>query len=185
MQTRAMKLIVYGDFNCPYSCLANVRVDALIARGSADVDWRAVEHDPAIPAPSRPASGEVAEMFDRELAEIRSLLAADEAFPITRPPVQPNTRRAIDAFASAPADERDGVRRRLFAALWFEGRDTGDPAVVAELAGRIAREPDERAAEWQAEWSGYERRVVPMLILPDGYVSRGLGALARLADLAA
>jgi hypothetical protein len=40
------------------------------------------------------------------------------------------------------------------------------------------------AAGWREEWLGLGRPVVPMLVLPDGYVSRGLGALSRLAALA-
>ena len=38
------KLIVYGDFNCPFSALASARVGYLERHGFADVDWRAVEH---------------------------------------------------------------------------------------------------------------------------------------------
>jgi len=178
-----MNLIVYGDFNCPYSCLASVRVDALTARGVADVEWRAVEHDPTLPTPSRSVSGDVAEMFDRELVEVRGLLGPDEAFPIRRPPVQPNSARAITAFAGAPVERADELRRRLFAALWFEGRDIGDSTVVAEAVGDGPTIPNRRAEEWHDAWWPLERRVVPMLVLPDGYVSRGLGALARLAEL--
>lgn len=45
------------------------------------------------------------------------------------------------------------VDGKLAAALWFDGRDIGDPAMV------------------------------PMLVLPGGDVVRGLDALARMADL--
>jgi hypothetical protein len=44
-----MRLVVYGSFNCPYSLLASRRVDRLIDLGIADVEWRAVVHDPDIP----------------------------------------------------------------------------------------------------------------------------------------
>lgn len=179
-----MNLIVYADFNCPYSCLASARVDALVDRGVATVDWRAVEHDPTIPKPSRAVSGEVAEMLDRELLEIRGLLRGEEGFPIRRPPVHPNSAAAIEAFASAPPDAAPEARRRLFAALWSDGRDIGDRAVLAELFGDVTMKPTEQAARWNDAWCVLERRVVPTLVLPDGYVSRGLGALARLAELA-
>jgi hypothetical protein len=39
------KVIVYGDFNCPYSYLASQRAEGLIRGGLARIDWRAVEHD--------------------------------------------------------------------------------------------------------------------------------------------
>ena len=184
MSSSAPLLVVYGDFNCPYSCLASARVDALRTAGVAEVDWRAVEHDTTIPPPSEPVEGEVAAMLDREVTEIRGLVRTGENFPIRTPPVHPNSAAAINAFAAAPPDEAHDVRRRLFAALWFDGRDIGERHVLDELGADSAADDAERAATWRAEWLRFDRRVVPMVVLPDGYVSRGLGALARLADLA-
>jgi predicted DsbA family dithiol-disulfide isomerase len=180
-----MRLVVYGDFNCPYSCLASSRIDVLAQRGLADVEWRAVEHDPDIPAPSEPVHGELAAMLDREVGEVRGLLRPGEDFSIRRPSFHPNTAAAIAAFAAAPSGDQHELRRHLFAALWSDDRDIGEPAVVRELAGTSTGADAERRVEgWRSEWLRLERRVVPMLVLPDGYVSRGLGALARLADLA-
>jgi predicted DsbA family dithiol-disulfide isomerase len=178
-----VRLVVFGDFNCPYSCLASARADALVAQGRAEVDWRAVEHDPAIPAPSEPVDGDLAAMLGREVTEVRGLVRPGERFPIGRPPVHPNSGTAIAAFAAVPVTEADELRTRLFAALWFDGRDIGDPAVVAELGGAPGATGSERASGWREEWLGFDRRLVPMLVLPDGHVSRGLGALARLAAL--
>lgn len=180
-----MRLVVYGDYNCPYSCLANSRVDMLSKRGLVEVEWRAVEHDPDIPAPSEPVDGELAAMLDREVDEVRGLLRPGEDFSIRRPRFHPNTAAAVAAFAAArPGDEHE-LRRRLFAALWSDDLDIGEPDVVRELAGTSTGVDAERRVEgWRSEWLRLERRVVPMLVLPDGYVSRGLGALARLADLA-
>jgi predicted DsbA family dithiol-disulfide isomerase len=178
-----MRLVVFGDFNCPYSCLASTRAATLVEQGVAEVDWRAVEHDPAIPAPSEPVDGDLAAMLDREVAEVRSLLRPGEEFPILRPTVHPNSAAAVAAFAAAPPSEAQELRRRLFAALWFHGRDIGDPAVIGELGGKVDARRRERVSTWHDEWRNLERRVVPMLVLPDGHVSRGLGALTRLADL--
>ena len=52
-----MKLVLYGDFNCPYSYLASTRVDVLLERQIAEVEWRAVEHDPAIRSPANSSPG--------------------------------------------------------------------------------------------------------------------------------
>lgn len=40
-----MKVIVYGDFNCPYCYLASQRSARLARDGMTEIDWRAVEHD--------------------------------------------------------------------------------------------------------------------------------------------
>jgi hypothetical protein len=64
------------------------------------------------------------------------------------------------------------VRRRWFDWAWSDG---AEPDATAE-------DPD-TAARWQREWDATEKKMVPMLILPDGYISRGLGALKRLADM--
>lgn len=178
-----MELVVYADFNCPYSCLASARVDVLIERGLATVDWRAVEHDSSIPVPSRPIDGDLIEMFDREVAEVRGLLRDGEMFPMRRPPIQSNSAAAVASFAAAPPSRTNELRRNLFTALWFEGHDIGDRAVLAAL-GADTGSADARVAEWHDGWMQLDRRLVPMVVLPDGYVSRGIGALERLADLA-
>ena len=48
----------------------------------------------------------------------------------------------------------------------------------------VIRPDESTAAEWQDEWLALPRPIVPVMVIPDGYVSRGLGALARLAQLA-
>lgn len=179
-----MKLVVYGDFNCPYSGLASARADTLVDQCVADVEWRAVEHDPAIPVPSEPVEGDLVALLDREVAEVRSLLRPGEEFPLRRPPVRPNSAAAVAAFAAAGPERSRELRRRLFRALWFDGRDTGDPAVLAELGADEAADAPGRVVAWRHDWLSLDRRLVPLLVLPDGYVSRGLGALGRLADLA-
>jgi predicted DsbA family dithiol-disulfide isomerase len=178
-----MELIVYGDFNCPYSCLASALSDRLIQLGRAKVEWRAVEHDPTIPIPSPPVDGEAAAMFDRELNEVRAQPGAGEQFPIRRPTVRSNTSAAIATFAATRDHEKDALRRRLFAAYWYEGWDIADPAALKSLAPSCTSSDAQVANSWREAWRGLGRTTVPMLVLPDGYVSRGLGALARLAAL--
>lgn len=177
-----MKLVIYGDFNCPYSCLASARADRLLQAGSADIDWRGVEHDSTIDLPGEAITGELADNIDRELEQIRGLLAADEHLVLHRPLRRPNTALATRAFAGMTGEEAHRVRGRLFAAVWRDGCDISDPQEVDHLMGP-ARSAAARAARWQEEWTGLEQPVTPSMVLPDGYVSRGLGALARLADL--
>lgn len=177
-----MKLILYGSFNCPYSYLASLRADRLAAAGAAEVGWRAVVHDTAVPRSGLPVTGELAQMFDRELAQIRGLAQQGEAYPARRPARQPDTTPAVAAYAATPAGDADRVRRAVYAAFWAQGLDIGDPAVLASL-GCVLTPPTAVMHRWRQDWLSLDRPGVPMLVLPDGTVSRGLGALRRLADL--
>jgi 2-hydroxychromene-2-carboxylate isomerase len=175
------RLTIYGDFNCPFSALASVRADLLAAGGYA-VEWRAIQHDTAIPELGEPVEGDTFAELAAEVAKIRELSADDAHLELTVPPVRSNTAAASAAFAAA-GDDADQVRRRLFAAVWAEGRNLGDPAELDRLS------PGQRdnavARRWQAEFEALPKPITPSLVLPDGYVSRGLGALARLTDLVA
>lgn len=176
------RLIIYGDFNCPFSALASVRADLLQAAGEYDIEWRAVQHDPTIPTTGESLEGDIRVEVANEVAEILELSADDVRLELLVPPIRPNTAAACAAFAAA-GDQADLVRRRLFAALWAEGRDLGDPAELNRLEA-TARD-DDVARRWQTEFDALEEPVTPSLVLDDGYVSRGRGALARLADLVA
>ena len=177
-----MRLIVYGSFNCPYSFLASRRVDRLAALGAADVEWRAVVHDPGVPRTGLPVSGDLAEMLDRELDQIGGLLRSGESYPAKRPALQPNTTLAVAGYSATAGGDAARIRAVLFDAFWVKGLDIGDPAVLREL-GCAAAPPTATMDRWSSDWLGLDRPMVPMVVLTDGTVSRGLGALKRLADL--
>ncbi|GAA1830142.1 DsbA family oxidoreductase [Actinomadura chokoriensis] len=132
-----MAYVVYGDYNCPYSYLASLRVDELVRRGGSGVEWRAVEHDPRLPLTGSP-SGAAADEWARELRQIAGLARPGEAVPDAPPPVVSNTGAAVAAYAEALTDGlAHEVRRALFRAIWVEGRHVGSPyeirRIVAEL----------------------------------------------------
>ena len=176
-----MRLVLYGDFNCPFSALASARVMDLEERGIAEVDWRAVQHDTTISS-----SGELIPEcrrrdFERELDQIRNLLVVGEPDRLRLPERRANTRIANEAFAAAPLSLRPAVREELFSAYWAVGGDLSDDRLVDRVAGRLR---DSCTADgWQQRWMSLPRPTVPVMVFPDGYVSRGLGALARLALL--
>jgi predicted DsbA family dithiol-disulfide isomerase len=174
-------LTIFGDFNCPFSALASARADVLLADGVHTIDWRAIQHDPAIPPHGEPVEGDVATGLAAEVATISDLSEHDVRLHLAVPPVRSNTAESCAVFAGAVGDA-DALRRRLFAAVWVEGRNLGDPAELERL-GAVARDPVV-AHRWQDEFEALPRPITPTLVLADGYVSRGLGALARLADLA-
>jgi len=176
-----VRLTIYGDFNCPFSALASARADVLLATGRYEIDWRAVQHDTAIPDRGQAVTGDLTAELATEIEAVVDLSQHDVRLRLTVPPVRSNTGAASAAFAAA-GDDRDRLRRRLFAAVWAEGRNLSDPAELDRLdaAGRN----DATAGLWQEEFAALPKPVVPTVVLADGYVSRGLGGLARLAALA-
>jgi 2-hydroxychromene-2-carboxylate isomerase len=131
-----MTVIVYGDFNCPYSYLASQRAD-LLSRVGVAVDWRAVEHDRGLPVTgSQPDSDRAA--WDRELAEVASLALPGEHVPAGPPPLISNTGAAVAAYAEAVTDGVDGeLRRRLFRAIWAQGLHLGSADEVRRLIAAV------------------------------------------------
>jgi DSBA-like thioredoxin domain-containing protein len=108
-----MHMIVYGDFNCPYSYLASQRVDAAVRAGRAEVEWRAVEHDPRLALTGTRTSSDL-ERWGRELAEVVGLAGWDEQVPGAPPALVSNTGAAVAACAEAVTDGvQDELRRRF------------------------------------------------------------------------
>jgi DSBA-like thioredoxin domain len=123
-----VKVIVYADFNCVYCYLASQRADRLTREGTAEVDWRAVEHLPRLsvtgyqPRPGQAQPG--GEAGPDDLAEARRLALPGEQLPAGPPSVVSNTRAAVSAYAEAVADGiQDRLRLRLFEAIWARGRN--------------------------------------------------------------
>lgn len=185
-------VVVYGDFNCPFSALANSRASRLAAHGALRVDWRCVEHDPTIGPNESPLTESQRSGFDAELDQIRELLTADEVDRFRVPSRRLNTRDLNVLHAATSPAHRQGLRTALFEAFWVDDLDLTDDAVVDEIvaasvagpdvAGRDRSTASSTVAGWQREWESLPRRIVPMMVLPNGDVSRGLGALARLAS---
>jgi hypothetical protein len=104
------------------------------------------KHDTAIPAVGETVEGDVAAALAAEVATIRDLSEQDVRLHPVVPPVRSNTAASSAAFAAA-LDEADRRRRRLFAAVWAEGRNIGDPVELDRLDA--VRRDDVIARRWQ------------------------------------
>jgi hypothetical protein len=87
------QLTIYGDFNCPFSALASARADLLLD-GDYEIDWRAIQHDTAIPVSGEPVEGAIADGLASETATILDLSEQDIRLRLTVPPVRSNTGAA-------------------------------------------------------------------------------------------
>ncbi len=177
---RLESTVLYGDFNCPFSALAHDRAQRLNEGSATPLDWRAVEHDAAIPERGSVVDQSGQAQFEAELEQIRSQLTDADPHDFKVPSRRINTARLNVLLASLPTSQRSGFARSVFAAYWRDGVDLNDPDEIAAIGVTATPEGEALARQWQSEWEGFERRIIPMLRLPDGTLSRGLGALARL-----
>lgn len=173
-------LLIRGDFNCPFSAIASDRAARLQAAGLVHVDWQAVEHDPDIPPAGEAIEGDLAVALRAELAQIDEHLVGAEHDLLTMPSRRPNTHRAVLAYAGVAPTDRDAVRRQIFGAYWQDNADIGDASELERL-GACGSDAT-IAAAWRDAWLVDSGSLVPVMLLPDGYLSRGLGVLTRLGE---
>jgi hypothetical protein len=128
-----MHVVIYGDFNCLYCYLASQRADRLARAGTAEIEWRAVEHDRRLPV-TGVSSNAVHSGEDRELAQATDLALPGEQLPAAAPAMVSNTRAAVAAYTEAVRDGvQDELRGRLFAAIWARGRNLSSPFEVRRV----------------------------------------------------
>ena len=197
-------VVVYGDFNCPWSYLAFRRARALVAAG-VEVDWRAVEHDPWRPGRAADRSRRFDALHD-EMDRVLGLLLPGEELPYDLTGFVPDTLAAVSAYAEARiAGAGWRVAEIIFESFWMHGIDIGRASVLRTVLAdqlRGSASPSEAVREWgyptdvtggpistaawrlglgwASEWGEDEKGIVPMLVLPDGRVLRGVDAVERL-----
>ena len=181
------RLTIYGDFNCPFSALASARADVLLAAGGYEIDWRAIQHDPAIPAAGEPVEGDTAAELAAEVATILDLSEHDVRLHLLVPPVRSNTgasrprpsrprattRTGYAGGSSPPCGSRAATSRIPPSSIVSArvGRDQPDssPRVVARARRTCRASPS----------SARSIRSAPSSCYRTATCSRGLGALAR------
>jgi 2-hydroxychromene-2-carboxylate isomerase len=196
---------VYGDFSCPFSYLASLRIDALIDAG-VEVEWRAVEHAPQLPVSGQRLDAAGTASMDAELRAVRKLLLPNEQLPLGSVTMTPHTQAAVSGYAEAVgAGVADEVRRLLFEAYWVRGLDIGNPDILRVLLaepikdgrsaafplheagfavsanrGPITLDAYRRVREWRDAWQRTGTRTIPTVVCR-GVSLSGVDALVWLA----
>jgi len=106
--------------------------------------------------------------YEAEIEQVRGLLLADETIELDVPTVRANTTATSEAYAATEVSLRSRFRVGLFRAYWRVGSDIGDAAVLAAMG--LARRSPTTATAWREAWLAHERPLVPIMVLPDGYV---------------
>lgn len=144
-----VQLDVWSDYVCPF-CYLELPVLERLADEFGDrlvIRWRAFELRPE-PVPTLDPGGEYL-----RTTWARAVYPMAEASGITLrlPPVQPRSRRALEAAEFARTRGRfDAMHLALFRAFFEEGRDIGQVAVLAEIAAGIGLDADALSAALEA-----------------------------------
>lgn len=129
-------IFLYGHYACPHTFIAQGRLDVLASEAPVVTGWRPL-------APSgRSAAADWSGIAgaDEGVADVLPALRRDAAtlgLTISLPPTPPDPRLALQAAEFARdcgAEVFARLHRRLFRAVFEEGRDIGDTEVLLDLA---------------------------------------------------
>lgn len=182
--SQAADLFVYADLNCPFCHALNEHLNSLGT--AAQVEWRPIQHDPT--AQSRVRGLDLLNELTAEVTEVRKRAPG---VAVVSPGFRPNSGPAGEAIVEAArvdADKACRLRTALYRALWAEGRDISDPALIAKLARSVGLPPldvsdptRQALARWQREWAdGDFDRQIPVSRCGDGRTLIGFPDLGRI-----
>ena len=208
-----MKIDVYSDIACPWCYIGQARFERALADfgGAADVEvrYRPYQLDPRAPSEAVPMLDYLARRFGpqaRAMADRVIDMGRAEGLVLDYDDgLAENTLNAHRLLALVEQERGRAAQRtlvrRLFDAHFAEGRDVGDPATLAALAGetgmdtgrvRAWLETEEGTSEVRAEIAAAQRlgvSAVPTYVFDDRYVLEGaqppalfLQALQRVAE---
>lgn len=140
---------VISDFVCPWCYIGKRNLDALRGETAIETRWH-----PYLLHPEMPAGGiDRAELMRRKFGSVERAKelgsaveqAARDAglfLALGKAPRVPDTRDAHRLMRWATGQGvADALAEALFAAYFVDGRDIGDPAVLAELGAGVGLDP--------------------------------------------
>ena len=192
-----MKVEIYSDVACPWCYIGQARFERALADFAAadelDVRYRAYQLDPRAPSDAVPMLEYLGRRFGQQAPAMASRVieigrAEGLAMDYDRG-LAVNTLNAHRLLALAEREYGGTIQRalmrRLFAAHFAEGRDVGDPGVLAALAAEVGMAADAARAYLDSDQGTREVReeiaaaqrlgvtAVPTYVFDDKYVVEG------------
>ena len=179
------RLVLFGDYVCPYSFFADVGAVRLRTEGTVRVDGAAFELRPAGTALPAVEAQWPDDTWTRTIEPL-----ADEAGVVLKRPVRVvRTRKAHEAAAYARSEGKyAAMHAALYAAYWQEGRDIGRIDVLSEIGRevgldasglRVALDIDQQTARVEQDEAWAARlglAAVPAWVMTDGVDGTGVAA---------
>jgi predicted DsbA family dithiol-disulfide isomerase len=128
----------FFDYICPFCYIGNARLQRVGERFPLHIHWRFLEIHPNNPPEGQPLSalGYPAEQWAQMTANVERM-AREDGLPLAPRTFTTNSRRAL-LLGQAVLDRRPerfpGLHQAIFEAYFVDGRNIGDPDVLASLA---------------------------------------------------
>jgi predicted DsbA family dithiol-disulfide isomerase len=129
-----MDAVLWSDYICPWCYLGRDR-SALLQSLGITITARPYELHPRLPLEGIPS--------ERRYSRIAAA-CAEVGMPFNPPGFVPNSRRALaaaEAVRLTSPDAFETLDSSLFTAYFVEGRNIGDPDVIAELVEQSGAQP--------------------------------------------
>lgn len=164
-EQKTVHIDVVSDVMCPWCFIGKRRLEKALAivdpSIKVEVDWKPFQLDATLPEEGKDRQLYLSEKFggkasaDEKYAQIRDAGAGEGIpFDFDAIKVSPNTlnaHRVIAWAAEAGHHRQDRVVERLFEAYFIEGKNIGDKAVLAALAGDAGMDPSAVATRLETD----------------------------------
>jgi predicted DsbA family dithiol-disulfide isomerase len=169
-----VRVAVWSDYVCPFCYLELPVLDRLQAElgGRVEVDWRAFELRPE-PAPTLdPDAPYLHRVWGRSVLP----MARERGMALRLPPVQPRSRKALEAAEFARSVGRFGaMHEALFRAFFEDGEDLADVGTLVGIGERVGLDPGALRAAL------VDGRLLPEVLADEAEARRlGLGGVPAL-----
>lgn len=198
----ALKLELVSDFACPWCRVGERHLEAALKESGVPVEvaWVPFRLNPDLPGAGVPRRAYLEGKFGTHVEDAHAPLEAAAkaggwAFRFDLMEVEPNTLDAHRLMLWGPAQARTtDLARRLFDAHWEGGRDLGDRATLAAIAGEAGLSAQEAAAYLESGEGAREVEAsqlvlaragihaVPCFILEGRYLIQGAVPVEVLVD---
>lgn len=149
-----VRITVFSDYVCPFCYLEEPELARVKERygDGVTVDRRAYELRP-YPVPTLDPDGEyLRRVWNASVYPMAALLG----MTLRLPPVQPRSRRALEAAEFArERGSHDAMHTAIFEAFFEKGQDIGEIEVLVHIGASVGLDPEElRAALEEGRYTG-------------------------------
>jgi len=152
---------VFSDYICPFCYIGDLRLERLREYFELKINWCFLEIHPDTPDTGIPVRelGYAPELW-RRMTDNLTVMGREEGIRFREHDFTTNSHHALllaEAAKEEGADVFYLLHRRLFTALFEEGLNIGDKAVLQTLAGECGVQPDTVTRAWRE--ARYERQL--------------------------